>query len=88
MGRNMNGDDCRDVMMVVLLVLLLGLQPHTVCKTNARICTAYDPLPVSHQFYQPNDLVVGEIATQVFYFHDHNPSFNEEPTQSLIEESV
>ncbi|XP_066486214.1 vomeronasal type-2 receptor 26-like [Tiliqua scincoides] len=74
--------------MVMLLVLLLGLLPHTVCKSRSRICAAYDARSISHKFYQPGDLVVGEIVTHIFYFQDDILSFEKQPTQSLIEEPL
>ncbi|XP_044285724.1 vomeronasal type-2 receptor 26-like [Varanus komodoensis] len=46
-----------------------------------------DPLPISHQLYQPGNFVIGAIASQVYFFHD-SPSFVEEPTQMLIDEPV
>lgn len=72
----------------VLLVLLLGLLPHSVCKTHSAVCAAYDPRPISHQFYQPGDLIIGGIASQAFYFHQDDPYFEEDPTRTLIEEPV
>ncbi|XP_066486211.1 vomeronasal type-2 receptor 26-like [Tiliqua scincoides] len=43
---------------------------------------------IVYQFYQPGDLVVGGIVSQVFYFHNDAPLFNKDPTQLLIEEPV
>lgn len=74
--------------MLMLLVLLLGLLPHTVCSSHPRICAGYDPRTISHKFNQPGDLLVGEIATHIFYFQDDILSFEEQPTQSLIEEPL
>lgn len=70
------------------LALVLALLPYTMCKAHSLICAAYDPHPISHQFYQPGDIIVGGIASQAFYFHQDTPSFEEDPTQMLIEEPV
>lgn len=74
--------------MVMLLVLLFGLLPHTVCQSHSQICAVFESPAIVHKFYQPGDLLVGEIATHIFYFQGDNLSFEEEPTQSLIEEPL
>ncbi|XP_062992811.1 vomeronasal type-2 receptor 26-like [Elgaria multicarinata webbii] len=45
-----------------------------------------DPLPIPHEFYQPGDLVIGEIVSQVIFFYDIL-SFTEQPTQVLHDET-
>ncbi|KAF7235091.1 Vomeronasal type-2 receptor 26, partial [Varanus komodoensis] len=58
------------------------------CKAHSTGCMIPgDPLPISHQLYQPGNFVIGAIASQVYFFHD-SPSFVEEPTQMLIDEPV
>ncbi|XP_061447722.1 vomeronasal type-2 receptor 26-like [Rhineura floridana] len=46
-----------------------------------------DPLPIPHEFYQPGDLVIGEIVSQV-YFHYNDLSFMEQPTQIVLDEPI
>nr|XP_028560316.1 vomeronasal type-2 receptor 26-like [Podarcis muralis] len=77
-----------NIRMLVGTVLLLTLLPQIACKKSFINCTIYDdPLPLPHQFYQPGNMIIGAIASQVFYFHD-SPTFIEQPTQALIDEPV
>nr|XP_056720650.1 vomeronasal type-2 receptor 26-like [Euleptes europaea] len=76
------------VRVLLVLLLLLVLLTCSVCKKHFINCTtAVDPLPLSHEFSQPGDLVVGGIASQVFLMHE-TPSFEMQPTQLLINEPV
>ncbi|XP_061447731.1 vomeronasal type-2 receptor 26-like [Rhineura floridana] len=57
-------------------------------RTHSINCSIYDdPVPVPHEFYQPADLMIGEIVSQVFINYD-NISFTEQPTQMLIDEPI
>ncbi|XP_062992812.1 vomeronasal type-2 receptor 26-like [Elgaria multicarinata webbii] len=47
--------------------------------------TADDLLPIPHQFYQPGDLVIGGIVSQIFFLYDIL-SFMEQPAQMLHDE--
>uniref|UniRef100_UPI0010A0A74E vomeronasal type-2 receptor 26-like n=1 Tax=Podarcis muralis TaxID=64176 RepID=UPI0010A0A74E len=72
---------------MVMLLLLVLLCP-TVCQAHSINCSIYDdPLPIPHAFYQPGELVIGEIVSQVFFLYN-NLSFTEPPTQILIDEPV
>nr|XP_056720335.1 vomeronasal type-2 receptor 26-like [Euleptes europaea] len=74
--------------MALVLLLLLLLLCGTVSRKHSINCiTDVDPLPLPHEFYQPGDLVVGEIASQVLYLYE-TPSFKEQPTQMLINEPI
>ncbi|XP_015270486.1 PREDICTED: vomeronasal type-2 receptor 26-like [Gekko japonicus] len=73
---------------MLLLLLLLLLLCHVVCKQHSIQCaTTVDLLPIPHAFYQPGDLIVGEIVSQVFYV-DKTPSYEEQPAQLFISEPV
>ncbi|XP_077169581.1 vomeronasal type-2 receptor 26-like [Paroedura picta] len=73
--------------IIVLLLLLLFLFP-AVCKKHPIQCTTpVDLLPIPHAFYQPGDLVVGEIVSQVFYVYE-TLSFKEQPSQLSIGEPI
>ncbi|XP_054850004.1 vomeronasal type-2 receptor 26-like [Eublepharis macularius] len=75
-------------MKLLVLLLLLLMLCHAVCKKHSIHCTTtIDFLPVTHAFYHPGDLIVGEIVSQVFYAYE-TPSFKEEPTQLLISEPI
>ncbi|XP_060110653.1 vomeronasal type-2 receptor 26-like [Heteronotia binoei] len=41
-----------------------------------------DPLPVPHEWFQPGDLLIGEITSQLFY-HLHEIDFSQHPAQEL-----
>ncbi|XP_077169587.1 vomeronasal type-2 receptor 26-like [Paroedura picta] len=56
-------------------------------KHPIQCTTTVDFLPIPHAFYQPGDLVVGEIVSQVFYIYA-TPSFKEEPTQLFVSEPI
>lgn len=72
--------------IVLVMVFLLLLLCHTVCKTHSINCSIFDdPLPIPHNFYQPGDLVIGGIVSQVFFLYS-NLSFTEQPTQIMIDE--
>lgn len=74
--------------MVLIVVLLIVLLRHTVCKTDRMNCTVYDdPLPIPHEFYQPGDILIGGMSSQVFCFY--NPlDFMEKPAEMLIDDPV
>ncbi|XP_077169295.1 vomeronasal type-2 receptor 26-like [Paroedura picta] len=76
--------------MVALLVLLLGLLPHVVdhsTKTCCMNCHVRDPLPISHEFYQPGDLVIGMLVSQVLFL-DRSTHFRERPSQMRKKEII
>ncbi|KAF7234890.1 Vomeronasal type-2 receptor 26 [Varanus komodoensis] len=52
---------------VTLLVLLLLLFASMAYKAETSKCTGHDPLPVPHEWYQPGDLLIGGIASQIFF---------------------
>ncbi|XP_053221638.1 vomeronasal type-2 receptor 26-like [Podarcis raffonei] len=60
------------------LVLLTSGSGHSILD---------DPLPIPHNFYQPGDLVIGGIVSQVFFLYN-NLSFIEQPTQIMIDEAI
>ncbi|KAK9397347.1 type-2 vomeronasal receptor [Crotalus adamanteus] len=77
--------------MVLFMVL-----PHSVCKlqfihpdtkTYSTKCSVSEPLPILHEFYQPGDLVIGEITSQVFYLR-FPTNFDEKPSPMLIHEAI
>ncbi|XP_054849997.1 vomeronasal type-2 receptor 26-like [Eublepharis macularius] len=74
--------------MVPILLLLLLLLCHTACKNHSINCTTEnDPLPIPHEFYQPGDLIIGGIASQVFYVYDP-PSFKQHPAQTVNNDPI
>ncbi|XP_077169312.1 vomeronasal type-2 receptor 26-like [Paroedura picta] len=72
--------------MLLLLMLLLVLPCHIVCPMSSINCSIYDdPFPIPHYFYQPGDLLIGGIASQVTYFNNP-PSFLEHPSRMVLDE--
>lgn len=67
-------------MQRLFLLLLLPI----VCKVNTMQCPAGDPIPVPHAWYQPGDLLIGGIASHIFY-HSSVIEFKEDPSQELLE---
>ncbi|XP_077169311.1 vomeronasal type-2 receptor 26-like [Paroedura picta] len=72
--------------MLLLLMLLLVLPCRIVCPMSSINCSIYDdPFPIPHNFYQPGDILIGGIATQVTYFNNP-PSFLEHPARMVLDE--
>ncbi|XP_060112511.1 vomeronasal type-2 receptor 26-like [Heteronotia binoei] len=71
--------------MVVLIAFLL--LPHMACKGTVKKCPMNYALPILHEWYQPGDLIIGGITSQVFYVL-HKPSFEEHPSQKLFDTPV
>lgn len=47
------------------LLLLLLLLPQTECKEHGVMCSMDDPLQIPHEYYQPGDLIIGGIISQL-----------------------
>ncbi|XP_061447724.1 vomeronasal type-2 receptor 26-like [Rhineura floridana] len=76
----LRGSFVNRIMLVSVLVLLC----HTICKTHSINCSIFnDAIP--HEFYQPGDIVIGQIVSQVLYLYNI-PSFMEEPAQMVIDD--
>ncbi|XP_062992821.1 vomeronasal type-2 receptor 26-like [Elgaria multicarinata webbii] len=61
---------------------------YPVYKTHSSNCTrSEDPLPIPHEFYQPGDLIIGGIVSQVFFLYD-NLSFMEQPAEMVLDEPI
>ncbi|XP_054850007.1 vomeronasal type-2 receptor 26-like [Eublepharis macularius] len=74
--------------MALALLLVLLLPCHTAHKACSQNCAApEDPLPILHEFYQPGDFVIGQIAAHIYFFHDP-PTFKEQPKQMLTAERL
>ncbi|XP_053116932.1 vomeronasal type-2 receptor 26-like [Hemicordylus capensis] len=67
-------------MVGIVMLLLLSSEDH---KANAIKCPMNDPLPVPHEWYQPGDILIGGIASQIIYYFDEL-SFNGDPSQELF----
>ncbi|XP_026578334.1 vomeronasal type-2 receptor 26-like, partial [Pseudonaja textilis] len=57
----------------------------SVSSIPSRTCHIRYPLPISHQYYQPGDLSIAGIISQVFTFS--NPvTYNQHPSHNLLDE--
>ncbi|XP_062992830.1 vomeronasal type-2 receptor 26-like [Elgaria multicarinata webbii] len=82
--------------MVLLLLLMLGLLPHVINETHSTppsmdthstSCRRSDSFPVLHEFAQPGDLVIGEIASMFFLLRIAT-KFNQPPAPRLNKEVI
>ncbi|XP_077774419.1 vomeronasal type-2 receptor 26-like [Podarcis muralis] len=74
--------------IVLVVMLLLVMLCHTVCKIHSINCSIFDdPHPIPHEFYQPGEFVIGGIVSQVFFLYN-NLSFTEQPAHILIDEPI
>ncbi|XP_028560153.2 vomeronasal type-2 receptor 26-like [Podarcis muralis] len=73
--------------MLIFLVMLLVLPPHTTCKAHIVKCHVHDPHPPLHKYHQSGDLILGGIASQS-YIISNALAFAEDPPQVLPEELV
>ncbi|XP_060138024.1 vomeronasal type-2 receptor 26-like [Zootoca vivipara] len=51
--------------MLVFIVSILFLLPHTVCQHTSS-CTLNYLLRIPHEYYQPGDLLIGALASHIF----------------------
>ncbi|XP_054850396.1 vomeronasal type-2 receptor 26-like [Eublepharis macularius] len=65
--------------------LFLLLLPPVSCKAETTKCPMKDPLPVPHEWYQPGDVLVGGIVSQICY-HLHEIDFSGHPAQELYKD--
>ncbi|XP_015272083.1 PREDICTED: vomeronasal type-2 receptor 26-like [Gekko japonicus] len=83
-----NGKQRFFIKVLLVLLLLLVLLTCNAGKEHSMNCTTeVDPLPISHEFSQPGDFVIGGIVSQVYLVHE-TPSFEKQPSQMLINEPL
>ncbi|XP_054850286.1 vomeronasal type-2 receptor 26-like [Eublepharis macularius] len=73
-------------MLELLLVELRTHSIHPSLKTHSIQCHRNDPSHIPHEFYEPGNLIIGGIASQIVL--QHNPLKFTEPFQMSIEEVV
>ncbi|XP_062992801.1 vomeronasal type-2 receptor 26-like [Elgaria multicarinata webbii] len=76
-------------MSVFFLLLLLSLWLLTLAESKANhiMCNMNDPLPLVHEYYQPGDLAIGGILSQLFSIADLL-SFMEDPKIKPLDEPI
>ncbi|XP_077171521.1 vomeronasal type-2 receptor 26-like [Paroedura picta] len=73
--------------MVVYVVVVLVMLPQTVCKLSIKMCETRNPVPVRHKFYQPGDLIIGGIISQIYMFSDPI-TFERYPFHKLFDDPI
>ncbi|XP_077774148.1 vomeronasal type-2 receptor 26-like [Podarcis muralis] len=68
----------------MLLLLLLLLLPYMVPKVHTVFCSRNIPVDIPHEWYEEGDLVIGGIASHIFYLFPHL-SFKKHPSQEFID---
>nr|XP_056720304.1 vomeronasal type-2 receptor 26-like [Euleptes europaea] len=64
--------------MTLLEAMFLVLLPPTLCKTHIAECTASDPLPILHKYYQEGGAIIGSIGSHI-YLPSEIMSFKDQP---------
>ncbi|XP_028560689.2 vomeronasal type-2 receptor 26-like [Podarcis muralis] len=73
---------CHQMLFVVVVVVLLLQLPHMACKAEATKCPVNDPVSLPHEWYQPGNLIIGGVASQIMYLFPQL-SFHNHPSQEL-----
>lgn len=73
--------------MVAFVILLLIRLPLTTCKIPLVQCPTSDPLPILLKYYQPGDLMIAGIMSQVYTFVNEI-TFKERPSAKLFEDQM
>lgn len=81
------GKICTVLRMVVLVLLLLALFPHMVCKARTVQCSMVYPHSPLHTYHQSGDLIIGGVAYHAGIVTSLLP-FEEEPLPVLMEPIV
>ncbi|XP_077774201.1 vomeronasal type-2 receptor 26-like [Podarcis muralis] len=71
--------------MVALMVLLLILLPHAICKSPIVKCHVHDPYNPLHRYHWEGDLIIGGIASHSIIV-SISIAFTEKPPPTLLEE--
>ncbi|XP_070586522.1 vomeronasal type-2 receptor 26-like [Erythrolamprus reginae] len=69
------------------LIILLLLLTHMVWKCDFKNCIISDPLPISHNYFQPGDFIIGAI-TSFMSMPTEVENFIEDPHLSFIGEPI
>ncbi|XP_070584631.1 vomeronasal type-2 receptor 26-like [Erythrolamprus reginae] len=71
-------------MTMAIFLLLISL---TISKSNMRNCNIGDPRPISHNYFQPGDLIIGGI-TSLMFVPIELENLKEDPHFSFIDEVI
>ncbi|XP_077774133.1 vomeronasal type-2 receptor 26-like [Podarcis muralis] len=67
-----------------MLLLLLLLLPNIVSQGQSAKCATNHPVHVPHEWYEPGDLVIGAMASHIYYIV-RMVSFKKHPSQHFID---
>nr|XP_028560612.1 vomeronasal type-2 receptor 26-like [Podarcis muralis] len=67
-----------------MLLLLLLLLPNIVSQGQSAKCATNNPVHVPHEWYEPGDLVIGAMASHIYYIV-RTVSFKKHPSQHFID---
>nr|XP_028560616.1 vomeronasal type-2 receptor 26-like [Podarcis muralis] len=72
------------VFAIRMLLLLLLLLPNIVSQGQSAQCATNNPVHVPHEWYEPGDLVIGAMASHIYYIVP-KLSFKRHPSQDFID---
>lgn len=67
-----------------MIILFLYLS-HMVCKCDMRNCIIADTVPISHNYFQPGEFIIGVISS-IMFMPTELENFLEDPHLSFIGE--
>nr|XP_028560618.1 vomeronasal type-2 receptor 26-like [Podarcis muralis] len=67
-----------------MLLLLLLLLPNILSQGQSAKCATNHPVHVPHEWYEPGDLVIGAMASHIYYIV-RKVSFKKHPSQDFID---
>ncbi|XP_044282787.1 vomeronasal type-2 receptor 26-like [Varanus komodoensis] len=83
----LKGHCANSAALLLLLLFEFLMLPQTVCNTRVASCTISDPLPINHQYYQSEDLIIAGILSQIYMFSSPF-TFRSHPSLGLFEELI
>lgn len=73
--------------MVIFVALMFALLSQVVCKVSLSKCTISEPVPILHKYYQPGDLIIAGIISQIYIF-SKNITFEKPPASEFFDDQM
>lgn len=73
---------------MTLLFLWLLVTSESEGKSSVAMCSVTNLLPIKHQRYQPGDLIIGGITSQLFIPSYTSFDFFEDPQEMITDEHM